>query len=495
MSRLGSPLHVLGAALSVAGLVAAAAVTSASPVAAAVTEPYGPVTPPPARTPAPAPGHHLMMDRATTPSATEMKAWQDPETGSPYRAIAVYIPVTPASDNRHDKAQTNLDSDWVNQVLAGRWQVLPTYVGLQAPCPTAANATRFRKMSGDAATARSQGASAARDAASAVRTLGIPATAPVVYDLEAYTSGNARCSGAVKAFFAGWTTQLHGVGLRSGVYGSRSSTITDVTDASTSPAYPAPDVIWEATWNGRADTTFSTPPPGMWEGRRLNQFSHDVSRSYGGYALTIDENAVQDSVWDRTPPRLAAPTPPRATTSARVRIGWRSTDPSGVASYQVRIRRNAGRWQQPAELRRTTSTARTFTARPGERWCVVARATDRVGNTSAWSTPRCTTRFRDDRSLRAGRGWTTVRGGYLGSATKTTRRHAVLRGPRVSGRYVGVMMRGRGTVDVLIGGRKVGEVHGRGTKWVALPETRSGGLALRTQTRRLVVVDGFVVTP
>ncbi|GAB7005454.1 hypothetical protein JCM18899A_29270 [Nocardioides sp. AN3] len=412
---------------------------------------------------------------------------------SPYSAIGVYVGVTGAFDNRHDKVQVNLTPTWVDQVLAGRWQVLPIYVGLQSPCPTSSNVGRFKKMSGDKATAHAQGIAAANDAASSVRALRLPATSPVVYDLEGYTPGG--CAAAVQSFLAGWTTRLHQLGLRSGVYGSRNSTMTDLTDAASDPSYPRPDVIWEATDSGNADTTFSTPPAGMWEGGRLNQFYLGVNRSWGDVGpVNVDESAVQDSVWDHTAPRLVAPAPARAVKGKRVRIGWRSADPSGVASYQVRIRHNGGRWKSPRALRRTRTTVQTFAIEPGERWCVEARATDRVGNTSAWSAPRCTTRFTDDRALRAGRGWTRVHSAYLGTGTQARSKGATLRGKRVSGRHVGVILHGRGTVAVLIGGRVVGHVHGNGTKWVTLSATRSGRIALRTVSRARVVVDGYAVT-
>jgi hypothetical protein len=200
-------------------------------------------------------------------------------------------------------------------------------------------------------------------------------------------------------------------------------------------------------------------------------------------------------VWDRTAPRLVAKHPPRATKHRNARIGWRSIDASGVARYQVRIRHNRGPWRSPKELRRTQATARTFTLRPGERWCVSARATDRVQNTSAWSAPRCTSRFLDDRSLRAGRGWTRVGGTYLGTGTKATRKGVTLRGRRVSGQHVAVILHGRGTVAVFIGGHRIGELHGHGTKWLTLPSPRSGRIAVRTVTRGRVVVDGYAVTP
>jgi hypothetical protein len=483
--RLGS---LAGASL------AAALVTSALAAGPAHAASLGPADLPPPVTlkvPTPAAGHQLMLDTCDTPSQAAITAWQ---RYSPYKAIAAYIPARSDMDMwacRDSASAANLTPGWVDQVLSGGWNLMPIQVGLQAPCSGFS-----KRMSASATKARSQGVAAASDAAARVRALGIPATSPIVSDIEAY-AGNATCSKAVTSYVAGWTTRLHQLGLRSAVYGSKASTIKDVVAASASPSYAEPDVIWVANYNGRADTTFdaSVMSSSQWAGRRVSQFNPNVTRSFGGHPLTIDEDAVQVSVWDRSAPRLVAQEPPRATKRKRLKVGWRSVDPSGVARYQVRVKHNGGRWKYPRDLRRTQRTNRTFGFSPGERWCVEARATDRVGNTSAWSAPRCTTRFVDDASMKAGRAWKRVHSAYLGTGTKTSRKGVTLRGRRVSGSRVGIILHGRGTLRVAIGGHVVGEVHGRGTKWLTLPRSRSGHLTLRTTTRAKVVVDGYVVTP
>lgn len=487
MLRLGSLVSTAVAAL-VGGTLLASAPAHAAPLA--ISGPAAPTPPATMRVATPAAGHHLMLDTCDTPSLAAVKAWQ---RYSPYEAIAAYIPARSDYDLwacRNSPSRQNLTKDWVGQVLAGGWNLLPIQVGLQAPCSGFS-----KRMSADAATARRQGVAAASDAAANARALSIPASSPIVADIEGYAT-NARCAAAVQAYVAGWTTRLHQLGLRSSVYGSKASTIKDVVAASASASYARPDVLWVANYNGQANTSFdtSTVPAGMWSGQRVSQYNPHVTRSYGGYALTIDEDAVQDSVWDRTAPRLVAPQPPRATKHRAVRIGWRAADASGVARYQVRTRHNGGHWKSSRSLRRTQKTSQRFTLSAGERWCVQVRATDRLGNTSAWSAPRCTTRFADDRSLHARHGWKRVPGGYLGTGTKSTRKGAVLRGKRVSGRYVGVVLRGRGTVDVLVGGHVVGRVHRRGTTWLTLPATRSGRIAFRAVTRAKVTVDGYAVT-
>ncbi|UDY24140.1 DUF1906 domain-containing protein [Nocardioides sp. Kera G14] len=475
MPRLG-PLAVAATALALLAAVAAPAFAADPPT--------------------PAAGHHLMIDAMSAPPLTEIEAWQ---ANSPYSAIAVYIPVTDAADNRSDKDQTELSNDWVSEVEAGGWRVLPTYVGLQAPCPQPDKS--FNLMSAEPATAHSEGVSAANDATGSAMALGLSSTIPIIYDLEAYRTGDSACTAAVQAFLAGWTTRLHQLGRHSGVYGSIGSTMNDVVAVSADASYPKPDVIWEATWNGSADTTFSTTSMGRWPNGRINQFSHDVDRSYGGQTLRVDENAVQDFVWtlatpDGTAPTLAAAAPPATTKATRAAISWAHNDPSGIAAYTVRTRHAApgavlGAWSAPA---RTTASSRTFALRPGEAWCVTAQATDRAGNASAWSAPRCTARFADDTSLHAGKGWKRARGGYLGTSSKATRKGAVLRGPRVAGTSVTVVLRARGAVVVRIGSTVVGIVRGAGTHQLTLRSPVSGQLTLRTQSRAKTVVDAYLVT-
>ena len=59
------------------------------------------------------------------------------------------------------------------------YRLIPTYVGLQAPC------TRMRSRF-KAAAAGAEGARAASDAVYRARRLGIPKRKPIYFDMEAY---------------------------------------------------------------------------------------------------------------------------------------------------------------------------------------------------------------------------------------------------------------------------------------------------------------------
>jgi hypothetical protein len=442
--------------------------------------------------PAPAPGTHLMLDIASAPPLSTIQAWQ---ATSPYAAIAVYIPVDSSVDDRHDKVQANLTPGWVAAVRAGGWQVLPIYVGLQAPskCGNAA----FRHLSNKAAKAAGQGRAAAEDAVRSTRSLGISAGAPIVYDMEAYAAG---CSKAMRSFYDAWTTRLHQLGARSAIYGSRASTMTDVVSLA-AHGQASPDVVWAATDWGVAQTASIDPlPAGSWAGKRINQFNLSVARKYAGIAMTIDESAVDDTVWDTTAPVTTLPTLPLTTRAAKVRFDWSASDGagSGVASFQIRTKdaglgKSLGHWSKAKKLKHSIRTAKL--AR-GEQWCAQVRATDRAGNTSGWSATRCTSRLADDRALSADRSWHRARakGAYAHTTTVARHKRAVMstRG-KVKARSIGVLFRGTGTVLVKIGGHQVGVLRGHGQVWLRLTKVHHGRLQLITLSKKKVVIDGIAL--
>ena len=100
----------------------------------------------------------------------------------------------------------------------------------------------------------------------------------------------------------------------------------------------------------------------------------------------------------------------------------------------------------------------------------------------------------DDRSLRAGRGWSRVGGRYLGTSTLARRGGAVLRGGSVSGNYVVVMTHGSGAVVVAIGRHRLGTVHGNGVHALRLPTALKGKLSMKTTSRKKIAIDGYAVT-
>ncbi|MEM7096374.1 MAG: glycoside hydrolase domain-containing protein [Actinomycetota bacterium] len=225
------------------------------------------------------------FDAKSAMTASEMAIWKDV---SPYNGVGIYIPVDSEWDNRADKVQANLTPQWVDAVLGDGWRILPIYVGRQAPRSCAIGS--FDYMSLDPATARAQGAAAAADAARSMRTLGLAAGAPVYYNLESYRPG---CSAAVLAFIDGWTQGLRSEGFASGVYGSQNSAMTDLTVAARTGSIAVPDAVWISTNSGVSGTLgLEAPPDDLWTNARIHQFRLNVTRTYGGVTLEVDDNIV-----------------------------------------------------------------------------------------------------------------------------------------------------------------------------------------------------------
>src|SRR4051794_11854608 len=66
------------------------------------------------------------FDACQAPSTSDIAAWG----ASPYRAVNMYF----GGASRGCPNQPNLTSSWVNTVVGSGWTLIPTYVGLQAPC-------------------------------------------------------------------------------------------------------------------------------------------------------------------------------------------------------------------------------------------------------------------------------------------------------------------------------------------------------------------------
>lgn len=239
------------------------------------------------------------FDACTAPSASAMNAW----LASPYRSVGIYI-----GGAARACAQPNLTPTWITTVHAQGWQLIPTYVGLQAPCTGFTNRI-------DPASAGPQGAQSADDAANLMVALGFTADAsnPVYFDMEGYNTGDSACVQAVLAFLDAWTVQLQARGFLSGVYGSASSTITNLAQQWANPSFHRPDAIWFANWNLKA-TVFDDPyvPNHMWsEHQRIHQYQGAHNETHGGVTINIDSNQVEGPTAPGFGSRFTGVTPAR----------------------------------------------------------------------------------------------------------------------------------------------------------------------------------------
>jgi hypothetical protein len=224
------------------------------------------------------------FDACTAPSDSLMDAWL---TSSPYRSVGVYI-----GGVSRACAQPNLTAAWMSSQVRSGWSVIPTYVGMQAPCTS-----YYHTMSYDPATARAQGRAEAADAAVRAAAVGIAAPSTLYSDMEGYNNTSSRCVAGVLSYLSGWTRGLHERGYQSGVYSSASSGIRDLSRTYNSPAYNRPDDIWLAWWNNVPDTDGgSYVPDEQWSNhQRIHQYTGSVTERYGGYSVNIDRNALDVS--------------------------------------------------------------------------------------------------------------------------------------------------------------------------------------------------------
>jgi len=236
------------------------------------------------------------FDACSAPSIASLNAW----AASPYHGLGIYI----GGANRACR-QSNLNAGWVQTTLGMGWSLLPLYVGLQAPCVSQKG---LAKLSANVATAASQGAAAADDAAAEAAALGLPAGSPVWFDMEGYHLGDLACTKAVQSFVGAWNVELRARGLVPGVYGSAASTIRDISLVAASQ----PDVVWIANWNGK-QSVFGDPyvPDSLWANhQRVHQYKGGHNETYGGVTIDVDSSVVDSVVVGGSVSPVPPPPPP-----------------------------------------------------------------------------------------------------------------------------------------------------------------------------------------
>ncbi|MFJ9770721.1 DUF1906 domain-containing protein [Kitasatospora sp. NPDC101157] len=260
----------------------------AAPAQASPVLPPGPVAAVPFDGTEPPPEYRYTgagFDACSAPPAEALYVWR---TASPYGAVNIY-----SSGSQRACRQTRLTPDWVATVRAMGWKLVPTHVGLQAPCAKRPD----KPLRIDPDRAEEQGGQEADEAAAALGALGLGPGSPVYLDMEAYPVGDAVCSRAVVDFTVGWTKGLQAAGYRSGFYSSTDSGIADLVAAARAGRAPMPDAIWYARWDGRPATTGQPGlPDDLWAGHRIHQHRGSADETYGGVTLSVDPDALDGLV-------------------------------------------------------------------------------------------------------------------------------------------------------------------------------------------------------
>ena len=227
------------------------------------------------------------FDTCVAPSAEVMRAW----LASPYRAVGVYV----GGRGRACPNQPNLTPEWVSEVDAMGWRLLPLYVGSQAPC---VHAQHKRHVTIDPSRPGEQGASEGRDAVARARALGLAEGSPLYLDMEAYDHLDPSCAETTLRFVQAWNREVSRQGYLPGFYSSADSGVRHMAAARQDGLPDLPEIMWFARWGVPAsvDDDPSLPQDAWRPHRRVHQYAGDVSESYGGHRLDIDRNRVDAPV-------------------------------------------------------------------------------------------------------------------------------------------------------------------------------------------------------
>ncbi|MGH3203224.1 MAG: DUF1906 domain-containing protein [Streptosporangiaceae bacterium] len=240
--------------------------------------------PGPSSSPPPAPAGALAgFDTCGAPSLPTMKAWR-----AKYAVAAIYI-----GGQEMGCGYGNLSKSWVQSAEAMGWSLMPTFVGLQAPCNNFSDEINPSQ-------AAVQGQQAATQAVSDAASFGLGPGSPIYFDMEAYNENKASCVTAVLTFLDAWDRQLQASGYVSGVYSSAGSGVINLQNTSSIGGHPLakPQAIWFALWDNAVDLTGSPyMTPAVWSASaRSKQYAGPRVVTVGGISLNIDSDLVDGPV-------------------------------------------------------------------------------------------------------------------------------------------------------------------------------------------------------
>ena len=226
------------------------------------------------------------FDKCTAGTIAQMQTWWN---NSPLYDSNIYI-----SGRNRACSQAQLNANWVNQVSAMGWGLIPTIVGYQSPCTSS---TTTAKHSFDPAVAEQQGRGEADIAVTDATNLGLTTGSILYYDMERYdeTGSTPGCRTASTAFIKGWTDRIKQLGYRSGVYGSPRNAIDDWQFI---PAASRMEAVWLANYDLNPNVfvygSFPTFSQALWPNhQRIKQYRGGHDETWGGVTFNID-NDISD---------------------------------------------------------------------------------------------------------------------------------------------------------------------------------------------------------
>lgn len=231
------------------------------------------------------------FDTCVAPPASLLKVWWN---ASPYRWLNVYLGGVSMFPKCGGK---DLTPGWVKTVYRQGWSLLPTWVGLQAPC-----AVQHSVMSSDATISYIQGRAEADAAIQAASRLGFARAAPIYFDMEHFNptkkdgTRDTACIQAVNAFLHGWGSELAARNHLAGVYASASNYPVLGSSLMTTPvmAWIAGGSSWAQKYN-RTCTVYGNVyiSDNDWSvHQRIYQYTGGHNETYGQKTWNIDSDCA-----------------------------------------------------------------------------------------------------------------------------------------------------------------------------------------------------------
>lgn len=226
---------------------------------------------------------HMGWDACYASVNTAQAFW----TNTPYWNMGLYL-----GGSSYGSGCKRWSSSEVSQLRSMGYQFLPLWVGPQAPCNGWASSFSY-----DTSTAYSQGRNEAISVYNTIVGLGWDTlNAPIIYDLEAFNTGNGSCLSAAQSFINGWVYQLHVAPAQlAGVYGSSCGSGL----SSYASIGNVPNFIHGADWNGNPSTSdLACVPSGWWVYRqRHKQYSGGHNETWNGVTMNIDSDCSNGPVY------------------------------------------------------------------------------------------------------------------------------------------------------------------------------------------------------
>jgi hypothetical protein len=222
------------------------------------------------------------FDTATPPPTADMTNWW---TTTPYSSLGIYL-------GGENSGGTNPGHNYIANIMTTGYAVWLYWVGPQSAC---ANQPGLAAFSNTASTAQSQGETQADDAVSEAESTGF-ANVYIVYDLEAFNTGNSTCVTAAASFVNGFEFEVHSVdGKHGAIYGSScASDLDNYVNHSNIPEaiFPADD-----GFSDFATTPIQCVANNHWDqNQRVHQWSDGTRTRFfsgdSGPSITLDEDCA-----------------------------------------------------------------------------------------------------------------------------------------------------------------------------------------------------------